>query len=286
MHSPDSNDRVPAPAPCGRRSGFTLVEVLAVIAIAAVVMGLLMPALAASKRHAQGIACLNHLRQLGLAWTMYSEDFAEWLPGVTGGSEHERGKWVSGWLDFSQSPDNTNSLLLTSSAYSQLGSYLQTAAVYKCPSDRSVVEIRGRSQARVRSVSMNCWMNYTGSAQIGQDRFRVFRKQSDLTDPSPDQAMVFLDERADSINDGMFQTNLKDRRHKSKLVDYPASAHNGGAGIWFADGHAQTKRWLDQRTIPAIRTGRLIQLDVPSPDNPDVAWLQEHASSALVRETP
>lgn len=278
----DVNQRPLLQTPRSRsQAGFTLAELSAVIVIVGVVMALLMPALASSKRKAEGIFCLNNLRQIQTAWAMYTEDHSDWLPGVTGGSMHERGKWISGWLDFSENPDNTNSALLLQPKDSQLGSYLKTAAIYRCPSDRSVVRINGRVHPRVRSVSMNCWMNYIGSAQIGQDAYRVFRKYSDIVEPSPAAAWVFMDERPDSINDGMFQTDLKNRRSRSKIIDYPASSHNGGAGVIFADGHAETKRWFDRRTMPVIRGGLLLQLGVASPNNPDVAWLQEHSSGPL-----
>ncbi len=134
---------------------------------------------------------------------------------------------------------------------------------------------------RVRSMSMNSWMNYLGTVPIGQDKYRVFRKTGDIVDPPPSKAWVFMDEREDSINDGLFQTNLKGRGKLAKIVDYPASYHTRAAGISFADGHAEITRWHDRRTTPALRSNQAIQLDVPSPDNPDVAWLQEHSSSPI-----
>ncbi len=264
-----------------RRGGFTLIEMLAVIVVIAIVLSLLMPALVKSRDQARGLFCMNNLRQVELCWAMYAGDHEELLPGVAGGSFPGPGKWVSGWMDFSSSPDNTNTLYLLDSGYAQLGPYVKETSIFRCPADQSAVWIGGRLLPRVRSVSMNCWMNYVGTAPIGQDQFRVFRRLDEITEPPPARAWVFMDEREDSINDGLFQTNLKDRRMAAKIVDYPASYHNRAAGIVFADGHAELKHWQDSRTTPELRPSQSLQLDVASPNNPDIAWLQDHSSSPL-----
>ncbi len=73
------NSRTPSPFH-RNATGFTLVELLVVVAIIGLLASLLMPALARARTRANDVYCLNNLRQLGMAVMVYAGDNAEHLP--------------------------------------------------------------------------------------------------------------------------------------------------------------------------------------------------------------
>jgi prepilin-type N-terminal cleavage/methylation domain-containing protein/prepilin-type processing-associated H-X9-DG protein len=269
--------------------GFTLLELLVVIAIIAILAALRIPALARTKSNAQGISCLSNMRQLQLGALLYTYNNNDYLPAnvtLRAGGDSTTGNpnWVDGTFASPANggiPENpigcaTNPFYLGVEGKAgfgvtligSIGSYAGTARVYHCPADKYLDPVWHTQ--RVRSCSMNAYTDGTGTGGV-EGNYKVFQKISDFGGKlAASDRFVFLDENPLSLNDGWFLYVVAG--NPPTVNDTPAINHGRYSSFSFADGHAEPHEWHDaflKTSLPGSLGGT------------DTMWLAQHGTYAL-----
>lgn len=212
--------RQPEPAGLPRPAGraFTLVELLVVMAVTAILAGLLLPALTSAKSRAVGVWCASQMRQLGLATRLYAEDHGDEFPR----SQHSA--FTHGQLPWGRA----------------LASYLGSNArswtnlwrtLYRCPADR---------RTNGWSYGLNVYFEL-GPEDDYLGRPTTWRRVGSVPRPT---ATILFAENASAADHIMpnFWTAARD------AVDVASRRHGRRSNYLFVDGHAEAR---DFQTIYA-----------------------------------
>jgi prepilin-type processing-associated H-X9-DG protein len=234
--------------------------------------------LAKAKQKAQAIKCMSNLRQMAIAWNMYSGDNSDRLLPCIGQGQfqisllpeppytdpgNQANQWVYGDVTV---PTATNIDLI------RLGliyPYAPNIAIFKCPADPrtqfyptpSSLTTPISGPLTIRSMSMNGYLNPIQS--ITEDGvttsvptaplpsagtvYKIFKKVGDISKMGTANCWVFVDENPYSINDGWFCPTPVPTA--TDWIDRPATYHGNSGAFAFADGHCEIHRFRDSALI-------------------------------------
>ncbi len=238
-------------------------ELLVVIAIIVILAALLLPALGRAKETARSINCQSNLKQLQLCWHLYADDYAgtfvpnDWIAAVGSGMSGIQNFLQTSWCPGDARMDTTTSNI----QQGLLFPYNTSTAIYHCPSDFSTIEDADwnpLSQLRNRSYNMSQSVNgypFLVDPTIGYPVDAIqpcFAKFSAITNPTPSQLFVFIDENEVTLLDPQF--GYPPPGWGTDWWDMPSNRHRQAANLSFADGHVEHWRW-QAPMIPALPTG-------------------------------
>ena len=233
---------VSCPVDSFRRCGFTLIEMLLVVAIIVILISMLLPGFGRFRGDAMSADCKGNLQILLRGYTSYADDNLKQIMGSNCGAAHD-------WLA-------ANSNVITSVTNGRLYPYVNNSAAYICPNHVY--------PNYLNSYSINGMLNGEQVATASPKGGSIFKKRI-TNDMIPGKQMVFMEEddkRGWNINSFMLGGT-------GSYVDWVAANHAFGDNIGFLDGHVEywvwTSPFLRQRPKPPPAAGA-------DPNGPGEDW--------------
>ncbi len=215
------------------RRGLTLIELLLVMAIVSSLIAISLPTLVRVRNQAQGAVCIQNMKTLSLAWLLYKDDNDDRLVGGIAGTSP--GDWVQIASSGAGGVADEKEGIRRGALFRYTGSTLDA---YRCPADQRKL---ASGQAVFRSYSIAGGAN----GERYEDTYTPVERYSQILMPA--LKYIFVEE-ADPTekNAGSWVLNPT-----AKVWVDPLAVWHGRSrsSLGFADGHAETHRWVDNSTI-------------------------------------
>jgi len=211
----------------GHRSGFTLIELLVVIAIIAILAAILFPVFARARENARRASCQSNLKQIGLGFMQYSQDYDERYPLHFANND---GSIVTSWAS---SPTNAGEPGRDMGWAELIQPYVKSRQILQCPSEPT-----GPVSALSNGTGYTDYMsNVYDINQLGGMRALI----------APAQTVIVVDwfaasSQASALINYNWSTNMP---ADTGQVDH-FRRHLGGNNFAFADGHV---KWLKPESV-------------------------------------
>jgi prepilin-type N-terminal cleavage/methylation domain-containing protein len=164
-------------------AGFTLVELLVVIAIIALLAAILLPALASARAKARETACLSNMRQHGLAFSMYTQDYDGLYPYAIDPADHDTPQIWNAFPAFKAQIPTLPWL------HEVLQPYVKSRELFHCPSDQGIV-IEDFTGLELDCLPV-CYQKY-GTSYLYRTEIAV-RGMGEASFQSPTSINVYMD---------------------------------------------------------------------------------------------
>lgn len=212
-----------------RRDYFTLIELLIVIAIIAILAGLLLPALNSARMRANSVTCLNQLKQIGTGMISYTRDYQDYVPFC-------RQKWNN----TAQYMDSWIVMLWPYVGNSSYGNFFSDRkTVFLCPVAPPEQVYQHTSQGTLYSITSYGWNTYCGY-WTDNSQYNGFLSESRMAkkitaNKRPSSAVVCADGKMQKDD----QKNMLTVYDYATVLDRLSLRHSGGSDqVLYADGHA------------------------------------------------